>query len=51
MSRTVRYCGQIIKKKTFSKIAVLLGTGMAMATEVVGVCVLTGILDHVLHKS
>ena len=36
---------------TISKIAVLLGTGTAMAAEVMGVCVLPGILDLVLHKS
>ena len=32
------------------KIAVLLGIGTAMAAEVMGVCVLTSILDLVLHK-
>ena len=36
---------------TISKIAVPLGIGTAMAPEVVGVCVLTGIVDLVLHKS
>ena len=35
---------------TISKIAVPLGTDTAMAVEVVGVCVLMGIPDLVLHK-
>ena len=36
---------------TVSNIALPLGVGVAMAAEVMGVCVLTGILDLVLHKS
>ena len=50
-------CGVVIegvdweKWITTSKIAVPLGTGTAMAAEVVGVCVLTGILVLVLQNS
>ena len=36
---------------TISKVAVPLGIGTAMAAEVMGAGVLTGILDLVLHKS
>ena len=36
---------------TTSKIAVPLGVGTAMAAEVMGVCVLTSILDLALHTS
>ena len=50
-------CGFVIKRAdedkwiTISKIAVHLGIGTAMAAEVMGVCVLTSIVDLVLHKS
>ena len=48
-------CGIVIKGAdtwiTNSKLAVLPGIGTAMAAEVMGVCVLTSILDLVLHKS
>ena len=50
-------CGVVIKGvdrdkwATISKIAVALGAGTAMAAGLVGVCVLPGILDLVLHKS
>ena len=36
---------------TISNVALPLGIGTAMAADVVGVCVLPGILDLVLHRS
>ena len=39
------------KRVAISKIAVPLGIGTAMIAEVVGVCVLTGILDLVLNNN
>ena len=36
---------------TISKISVLLKNGTAMAAEVAGVCVLTGVLDLLFNKS
>ena len=49
-------CGVVIKGVdrnkwiTVKNIAVPLGIGLAIAAEVVGVCVLMGILDFVLHE-
>ena len=50
-------CGVVIKGfdrdrwVTISKITVLLKVGAVMAAEVMGVCVLTGILDLVFSNS
>ena len=49
-------CGVVIKEVdrerwiTISRIAVPLKVGTAMAAEMMGVCVLTGILDLVFHN-
>ena len=49
-------CGVVIKGvdirrwATISRIAVHLKVGTAMAAELMGACVLTGILDLIFHK-
>ena len=51
MRHVATVSNHIINKTKISKIAVPLGIGAAMAAEVAGACVLSGILDLVPHKS